>query len=71
MARSSDEVVMVTFASRARQIAVDATGESLMEYGLLVALISLVAMVAVDSVGTTLNTVFWNVIANGLANAAV
>ena len=42
-----------------------------MEYGLLVALISLVAMVAVDSVGTTLNTVFWNVIANGLANAAV
>ena len=38
-------------------------GQDLMEYGLLVALIVIVAFAAVAAVGTTLNDVFWQVIA--------
>jgi Flp pilus assembly pilin Flp len=37
-------------------------GQDLLEYALLVALISLVAIGAVTSVGTTINTVLWNAI---------
>jgi len=35
------------------------SGQDLLEYALLVALIALVAAGAVTSVGTTINTVFW------------
>jgi pilus assembly protein Flp/PilA len=38
-------------------------GQDLLEYALLVALIVLVAIGAVTTVGTTLKTVFWDVIA--------
>jgi Flp pilus assembly pilin Flp len=38
-------------------------GQDLLEYGLLCALIALVAFGAVSTVGTTILTVFWNVIA--------
>ena len=38
-------------------------GQDLMEYGLLCALIALVALGAVTTVGNTINTVFWQVIA--------
>ena len=38
-------------------------GQDLLEYGLLVALIALVAMAAVNSVGNTINAVFWQAIA--------
>jgi Flp pilus assembly pilin Flp len=38
-------------------------GQDLLEYGLLVALIALVAFGAVATVGTTIQTVFWEVIA--------
>ena len=38
-------------------------GQDLLEYALLVTLIAIVAMGAVDVVGQTITTVFWNVIA--------
>jgi len=37
-------------------------GQDLLEYGLLCALIALVAFGAVSAVGNTINTVFWQVI---------
>jgi Flp pilus assembly pilin Flp len=40
----------------------DESGQDLLEYALLVALISLVAFGAVQTVGTTINGVFWNYI---------
>ena len=39
-------------------------GQDLLEYALLVALIALVAFVAVQTVGTTINSVFWDYIAS-------
>ena len=38
-------------------------GQDLLEYGLLLALIAVFAMTAVQSVGNTVNTVFWQSIA--------
>lgn len=38
-------------------------GQDLLEYGLLCALIALVALGAVSRVGQTIDTVFWQVIA--------
>ena len=38
-------------------------GASAVEYGLLVALIAIVALGAVSTVGTTINNVFWKSIA--------
>jgi pilus assembly protein Flp/PilA len=40
----------------------DESGQDLLEYALLVALISLVAVGAVTNVGLTLRDVFWNAI---------
>ncbi|HZM94748.1 MAG TPA: Flp family type IVb pilin [Vicinamibacterales bacterium] len=40
----------------------DESGQDLLEYALLVALIALVAVGAVTSVGTTINSVFWTYI---------
>jgi Flp pilus assembly pilin Flp len=39
------------------------SGQDLLEYALLVALIVLVALSAVTQVGTTIKTVFWDAIA--------
>jgi len=41
-------------------------GQDLIEYGLLVALIALVALGAVGTVGSTINNVFWRVIAQSV-----
>jgi Flp pilus assembly pilin Flp len=41
----------------------DESGQDLIEYGLLVALASVVAISVVSQVGTTILNVFWNVIA--------
>jgi Flp pilus assembly pilin Flp len=38
-------------------------GQDLLEYGLLVALIAMIAMGAVTMVGNTITNVFWNAIA--------
>lgn len=39
-------------------------GQDLLEYGLLMALIAVFAIGAVQTVGNTINTVFWQAIAN-------
>jgi pilus assembly protein Flp/PilA len=39
-------------------------GQDLLEYGLLAALIAIVAIGAVTTVGSTIHTVFWQAIAN-------
>jgi pilus assembly protein Flp/PilA len=39
-------------------------GQDLLEYGLLAALIAIIALGAVSTVGNTINTVFWTTIAN-------
>ena len=41
-------------------------GQDLIEYGLLVGLIAIVAFVAVSAVGTTVNTVFWQTFASAI-----
>jgi Flp pilus assembly pilin Flp len=46
-----------------RRFCRDDSGQDLIEYGLLVALASIVAISAVSQVGTTILNVFWNVIA--------
>jgi pilus assembly protein Flp/PilA len=38
-------------------------GQDLLEYGLLAALIAIVALAAVSTVGNTINAVFWQTIA--------
>ena len=45
-----------------RSVLDDESGQDLLEYALLVALIALVAVGAVTSVGTTINSVFWTYI---------
>jgi len=45
-----------------RSVLDDESGQDLLEYALLVALIALVAFGAITSVGTTINTVFWTYI---------
>jgi Flp pilus assembly pilin Flp len=39
-------------------------GQDLLEYGLLMALIAIIAMAGVASLGQTISNVFWSVIAN-------
>ena len=39
-------------------------GQDLLEYGLLAALIAIIALGAVSAVGNTIHTVFWTTIAN-------
>lgn len=39
-------------------------GQDLLEYGLLAALIAIIALGAVQSVGSTINRVFWTTIAS-------
>jgi pilus assembly protein Flp/PilA len=41
----------------------DDDGQDLIEYGLLCALIGIIALGAVSTVGNTINSVFWQVIA--------
>lgn len=41
-------------------------GQDLLEYGLLATLIAVFAATAVTTLGETINTVFWEVIADGL-----
>ena len=43
-----------------RRLATSEQGQDLIEYGLLVALIAIVALVGVTSVGNTIYTVFWS-----------
>ena len=49
---------------RFRKSREDDHGQDLLEYGLLAALIAIVALGAVSTVGQTIYTVFWQSIAN-------
>lgn len=44
-------------------------GQDLIEYGLLVALIAVVAIAVVTTVGTTINTLFWQTFTSVIASA--
>ena len=44
-------------------------GQDLIEYGLLVALIAVVAIAVVTAVGTTINTLFWETFTSVIASA--
>ena len=50
-----------------RRLGLREDGQDLLEYALLVSLIALVAMGAVTTVGSTIKTVFWDVIAAATA----
>ena len=52
---------LVTVVSR---LVVGDDGQDLMEYGLLIVLIAIVALAAVTTLGNTINTVLWQPIAN-------
>ena len=41
-------------------------GQDLLEYGLLAALIAIIALGAVSTLGNTIQTVFWNAIASAV-----
>jgi len=50
-----------------RRLGLREDGQDLLEYALLVSLIALVAVGAVTTVGNTIKTVFWDVIAAATA----
>ena len=60
---------MKNLITRMRALTRDDSGQDLLEYALLVALIALVAVAAVQSSGQAVNTIFTN-IASKLQNAA-
>jgi Flp pilus assembly pilin Flp len=51
-------------AALIKRLVVRDDGQDLLEYGLLVTLIAIVAMAAVSSLGGTINAVLWQPIAN-------
>jgi Flp pilus assembly pilin Flp len=55
--------VAVEVLKRIAQVGRDDDGQDLVEYGMLAALIALIAFGAVATVGNTINTVFWQTIA--------
>ena len=54
---------MNTLLERITRSLKDAEGQDLLEYSMLVALIAVVAVGAVTTLGNTINTVFWQTIA--------
>ena len=58
------EGLAVAFVWRRAGIWRSDEGQDLLEYGLLMALIAVFAIGAVASLGDTINTVFWQAIAN-------
>ncbi len=54
--------------NKALRWAASEDGQDLIEYAMLVALISLVALGAVTTVGNTINTVFWETISAATGN---
>jgi len=57
---------MVQITTMIRRLARRDDGQDLIEYGLLVALIALVAMAGVSALGSTIQTVFWSGIGQAL-----
>jgi pilus assembly protein Flp/PilA len=63
LARASKERRMQHVLVAISRLAHDEGAQDLLEYALLVVLIAIVALGAVTTVGTTINTIFWQVIA--------
>ncbi|HSL20295.1 MAG TPA: hypothetical protein VK886_02080 [Vicinamibacterales bacterium] len=57
-------LLLVMNRFRARVLTREEHGQDLLEYGLLMALIAIVALAAVSRVGQTIHDVFWKAIAN-------
>jgi pilus assembly protein Flp/PilA len=55
---------MPVAVERMKRLVAGEEGQDLLEYGLLCALIGIIALGAVSTVGNTINSVFWQVIAN-------
>jgi pilus assembly protein Flp/PilA len=51
---------MAQMMTAIRRLVLRDNGQDLLEYGLLVALIALVCIVGVSTVGTTISNVFWS-----------
>ena len=58
------QIAVAQFKRIATALRREEDGQDLLEYGLLCALIAVVAIGAVTTVGNTIQTVFWQVIAN-------
>jgi len=61
--RSFEEDAMQLAVALIGSLQLDDDGQDLLEYGLLMSLIAIVAMTAVTSVGTAILSVFWAAIA--------
>ena len=59
---------MTTLLNQLRGLLRQDDGQDLLEYAMLIALISLVAIGAVSTVGDTINGVFWEAISAATAN---
>ena len=57
---------MVQLTTMIRRLARRDDGQDLLEYGLLVALIALVAFAGLSTLGSTIQTVFWSGIGQAL-----
>jgi Flp pilus assembly pilin Flp len=60
----NEERMPAVVAALVKRLVVRDDGQDLLEYGLLVTLIALVAIAAVSSLGSTINTILWQPIAN-------
>jgi pilus assembly protein Flp/PilA len=60
-AKSNGADTMMTYLNSWKALKSDKRGVTMLEYGLIAALISVVAIVAVTAIGTNLNTVFGKV----------
>lgn len=63
VSRAEDQMNAYGITQLLRRACRDERGQDLLEYGLLVALIAVVAIGAVQDVGNTINTLLWEVIA--------
>jgi Flp pilus assembly pilin Flp len=61
--------LMNALIARWRQLVAEPDGQDLIEYALLVGLISVVAIVGVTSLGNAVDQILWNMVSTGLANA--
>jgi pilus assembly protein Flp/PilA len=59
-------VAVAVFKIRNVRLRRSEDGQDLLEYGLLMALIAIIAMGAVSALGQTINSVFWEVIAQSV-----
>jgi Flp pilus assembly pilin Flp len=64
MRRAEEGVMVIELVKRLLALARGEEGQDLLEYALLMALISIFAMGAVATLGNTINTIFWQSIAS-------